>query len=157
MSDLPEARVSPSEPFTLVGCDCFGPFHVKNGRRQCKRYGLIFTCLYSRAVHLEMVYELSTDSFVNAYRRFVSIRGPVKKLFCDQGTNFVGGEAVLLKMGTEMKFNAPKASHAGGVWERMIGVSRRIIEGILLEHGEQLDDESLLTCLGLSRNCCYCQ
>ena len=145
MADLPEARVSPSEPFTLVGCDNFGPFHVKNGRRQCKRYGLIFTCLYSRAVHLEMVYELSTDSFINAYRRFVSLRGPVKQLFCDQGTNFVGGEAILLKMGTDVKFNAPKASHAGGVWERMIGVSRRIIEGILLEHGEQLDDESLLT------------
>ena len=48
-------------------------------------------------------------------------------------------------MGTDVKFNAPKASHAGGVWERMIGVSRRIIEGILLEHGEQLDDEGLLT------------
>ena len=145
MSDLPEARVSQSEPFTMVGCDAFGPFHVKNGRKQCKRYGLIFTCLYSRAVHLEMAYELSTDSFINAYRRFVSIRGPVKQLFCDQGTNFVGAEAVLLKMGTDVKFNAPKASHAGGVWERMIGVSRRIIEGILLEHGEQLDDEGLLT------------
>ena len=145
MADLPESRLSPSPPFTEVGCDCFGPILVKNGRRECKRYGLLLTCFYCRAVHIEMLYELSSDSFINGFRRFVSLRGPVRCLHSDQGTNFIGAADVLLKMGTDFKFNVPKASHAAGVWERMIGSARRVLEGILLEHSTRLDDESLLT------------
>ena len=145
MADLPPDRAAPSEPFRNVGCDGFGPFTVKNGRKEEKRYGLMFTCLACRAGHLEMAYELSTDSFLNAFRRFVCIRGPVDEMRCDHGTNFVGGEKELLKMGTQIRFNPPKASHAGGVWERMIGSARRILEGILMEHSTRLNDESLLT------------
>ena len=96
-------------------------------------------------MHIEICFSLSTDSFVNAFRRFISVRGPAKLLRCDQGKNFVGASADLLKMGCEMKFNPPVASHCGGVWERMIGSSRRVIEGILIDHGHQLDDESLMT------------
>ena len=147
MSDLPESRLSPGPPFVFCGCDVFGPFVIKSGRRQVKRYGVMFTCLASRAVHLEVVHSLSMDSFVNAFRRFVSIRGPVRELWCDQGTNFVGAKDVLLQMGCDMVFNPPAGSHRGGAWERMIGVSRRVIEGILCEHGSQLDDEGLVTVL----------
>ena len=147
MSDLPPDRLSTEPAFTNVGCDCFGPFMVKNGRSRVKRYGLMFTCLASRAVHIEMCHSLSTDSFINAYKRFVSIRGPVSLLRCDRGTNFVGARDDLIKMGCQVEFNPPDSSHRGGVWERMIGISRRVIEGILIEHGEQLDDESLLTTL----------
>ena len=147
MSDLPPDRLSTEPAFTNVGCDCFGPFMVKNGRSRVKRYGLIFTCLASRAVHIEMCHSLTTDSFINAYKRFVSVRGPVSLLRCDRGTNFVGGYKDLVKMGCQVEFNPPDSSHRGGVWERMIGVSRRVLEGILIEHGEQLDDESLLTIL----------
>ena len=145
MADLPADRAAPSGPFRNVGCDCFGPFNVKNGRKEEKRYGVLFTCLSCRAAHIEMAYELSTDSFLSAFRRFVCIRGPVDELRCDHGTNFVGGEKELLKMGTEMLFSQPKASHAGGVWERMIGSARRILEGILIQHSTRLNDESLLT------------
>ena len=145
MSDLPADRLSPGPPFLLCGTDLFGPFLVKCGRREVKRYGVMFTCLVSRAVHLEVVYSLSTDSFLNSFRRFVALRGPVRQLRCDQGTNFVGARGELLRMGCEIKFNPPASSHRGGVWERMIGVSRRVIEGILVEHGSRLDDEGLLT------------
>lgn len=79
-----------SAPFTYSGMDCFGPFIVKKGRTEHKRYGLIFTCLYSRVVHIEMLEDLSTDSFINALRCFISLRGTVRQLHCDQGSNFVG-------------------------------------------------------------------
>ena len=145
MASLPAERASPSPPFLFTGCDAFGPFIVKNGRKECKRYGIVFTCLASRAVHLEVVFSLSSDSFINAFKRFVALRGYVRSLFCDQGTNFVGAARDLVRMGCEMKLNPPAASHFGGAWERMVGSARRIIEGILVEHGTQLDDEGLLT------------
>lgn len=145
MADLPSCRVSPSPPFTFVGCDCFGHFITKTGRKENKRYGVMFTCLASRSVHIEVVFSLSSDSFVNSFRRLISVRGPVRELWCDQGTNFIGASKDLLHMGCEMKFNPPASSHFGGVWERQIGSARRVIEGILIEHGSQLDDEGLLT------------
>lgn len=145
MADLPEDRLSPCCPFWFSGCDLFGPFIVKSGRRECKRYGVMFTCLVSRAVHIEVVYSLTTDSYLNAFKRFVALRGSVREIRCDQGTNLVGARNELLKMGCDMVFNPPASSHRGGVWERMIGLARRIIEGILCEHGSRLDDEGLMT------------
>ena len=145
MADLPPDRLSPSGPFTYCGCDTFGPFSVKSGRRQVKRWGVIHTCLVSRAVHIEVVHSLSTDSFINAFRRFQALRGPVRMLRCDNGTNFVGAKGDLTKMGCDMEFNPPDSSHRGGVFERMIGAARRVIEGVLVEHAAQLDDEGLLT------------
>ena len=147
MADLPESRLTPEPAFTNVGCDCFGPFTVRIGRNDVKRYGVLFTCLASRAVHIEMCYSMTSDSFVNAFLRFINIRGPVRSLYCDRGSNFVGARDELLKLGCDMIFNPPYSSHRGGVWERMIGTSRRVLEGILVEYGKQLDDEALLTVL----------
>ena len=147
MANLPIDRLTPSPPFTFVGCDIFGPFSVKFRRGTVKRYGAIFTCLVSRAVHIEVVFSLSTDSFLNAFIRFTAIRGPVRLLRCDQGTNFVGSVEFLRNMNCDVQFNPPHASHRGGVYERMIGVARRIIEGILLEHSFKFDDEGFSTIL----------
>jgi hypothetical protein len=66
MADLPPDRVVVSPTFTNVGCDVFGQFPVKDGRKCMKRYGLIFTCLVSRAVHIEVLDDLSTDSFLQS-------------------------------------------------------------------------------------------
>lgn len=96
MADLPQDRVFPDElPFTRVGVDFFGPFEVKRGRAAVKRYGVIFTCLAVRAVHLEVASSLDTDSFVNALRRLIARRGQVSELRSDNGTNFVGAEREL--------------------------------------------------------------
>ena len=164
MSDLPVERLQPSAPFTFCGVDCFGPFFVKERRSQVKRWGIIFTCLSSRAVHLETVNAMSTDAFLNAYRRFVCRRGPVQRLYCDNGTNFVGGQSALKVALGEMDqqkikttllrdscdwidftFNPPHASHMGGVWERLIRCARSALTSLLMKNGEQLDDELLRT------------
>ena len=77
MSDLPEDRLETAPPFTYCAVDYFGPFIVKDGRKELKRYGVLFTCMASRAIHLETSDSLDTDSFINALRRFISL--PAKK------------------------------------------------------------------------------
>ncbi|XP_056017291.1 uncharacterized protein LOC130053762 [Ostrea edulis] len=166
MSDLPEDRLSPGPPFTFVGLDTFGPWSVlqrktRGGSAQQKRWAILFTCLVSRAVHLEVVDEMSSAAFINAYRRFVAIRGPIKLLRSDRGTNFVGAiqdlgiEAEFVEdgriaktletYGTSWKFNPPHSSHFGGSWERMIGTCRRILDNMLMQDRNKLTHDSLVT------------
>ncbi|KAJ8395856.1 hypothetical protein AAFF_G00027390 [Aldrovandia affinis] len=96
MSGLPEDRVSPDlPPFTHVGIDYFGPIEVKRGHARVKRWGVIFTCLVSRAIHLEVASYLDTDSCINALRRFICRRGPITSIRTDNRTNFVGAEKEL--------------------------------------------------------------
>ena len=93
MADLPCDRVLQNEhPFSSVGIDFFGPYIIKRGRSEVKRYGCIFTCLAMRAVHIEVTHTLETDSFINALRRFTSRRGTPKLIRSDNGTNLVGAE-----------------------------------------------------------------
>ena len=144
MSDLPPERVTPGEPpFSKVGVDCFGPFFVKDGRKQSKRYGVMFTCFTTRGDHIEIADSLDTSSFINALRRFQARRGQVRYIRSDNGTNFVGAEHelrqalaglnsdrvhnFLLKRGVEWVFNAPGASSHGGVWERQIRTTRKVL------------------------------
>ena len=124
-----------------------------------KRYGAIFTCLALRAVHLEISHSLDTDSFILALRRFIARRGQVKEIRSDNGSNFVGGERelrtmienwnqvkihqCLLQRGIKWIFNPPSASHHGGVWERLIRSTRKVLNGLVKE--QTLDDESLQT------------
>ena len=73
MAPLPVARVTQGQPpFSAVGVDYFGPLLVKYRRGTVKRYGCVFTCMATRAIHIEVSSDLSTDSFVQAVYRFVS-------------------------------------------------------------------------------------
>ncbi|XP_068738988.1 uncharacterized protein [Montipora capricornis] len=160
MAQLPCPRVSPfSPPFSSVGVDFFGPILVKEKRSQAKRYGCVFTCLTIRAVHIQVAHDLMSDSFIQVFTRFVSRRGAPIEVFSDNGTNFRGAETeikialrkwnsdristCLRRRGVQWYFNPPLASHAGGVWERMIRSIRKILHLLL---GNQLvDDQTLLT------------
>ena len=96
MADMPKDRVTPDlPPFSAVGIDFFGPFLVKRGRSQVKRYGCIFTCLVIRAVHIEVTHSLDTSSFINALRRFIARRGQPMEFRSDNGGNFVSAEKEL--------------------------------------------------------------
>ena len=172
MADLPYDRLQEAAPFTYSAVDCFGPYYVRERRSQVKRWGVLFTCLCSRAVHIETVNSLSADAFLNAFRRFVARRGPVRLLRSDRGTNFVGGRNELenafsemdedqLRRGilhhdcemTKFEMNVAHASHMGGhiscVWERMIRSARAALDGILRTQCQQsgFDDELLRTFL----------
>ena len=70
--------------WNYCGVDYFGPFFIKQERKEAKRYGAICSCLASRAVHIETADSLETDSFLNAIRRFIARRGPVHDLSSDQ-------------------------------------------------------------------------
>lgn len=61
MVDLPEDRMESIPPFTYCGLDCFGPFYMKESRKELKKYGLLFTCMCSRAVPIERLDDLTTD------------------------------------------------------------------------------------------------
>lgn len=95
MADLPEDRCKPSPPFSYVGVDTFGPMMVafrrtREGSANQKRCGLLFSCLVTRAIHIEIIEQLTSSSFINALRRFVAIGGPVTQFRSDRGANFVG-------------------------------------------------------------------
>jgi len=92
MADLPKDRTEPVPPFTYSVVDYFGPFYIKDGRKEVKRYGVIFTCMSSWAVHIETSNMLETDSYINALRRFLAERGPVRQIRSDHSTNFVGAK-----------------------------------------------------------------
>ena len=96
MARLPRDRVTPSKPpFSFVGGDCFGPFQVRRGKTMTKRYGVLFTCLSIRAVHVEIVYSLDTPSFINSLRRFMARRGRPEEIRSHNGGNFVSGNKEL--------------------------------------------------------------
>lgn len=95
MADLPPERPSMSPPFTYVGLDVFGPWEVitrrtRGGAAQSKRWAILFTCMSTRALHIEVIESMDSSSCINALRRLFALRGPVKQLRSDCGTNFVG-------------------------------------------------------------------
>ena len=161
MANLPKERLTPEDPpFTSVGVDYFGPLYVQQGRSHVKRYGCVFTCLTTRAVHIEITSSLDTDSFINALRRFISLRGNPSSVYSDNGSNFRAGEQemrtaiddwnqraiceFLRLKNISWKFNPPYASHMGGVWERVIRSIRKILTALL---GQQLVNEEMLRTL----------
>lgn len=162
MADLPADRVAiGGAAFLDVGLDYFGPLPIKRGRVREKRYGCLFTCMTTRAVHLEVAHSLDTSSFISCLLRFMARRGTPSLLRSDNGSNFIGAERELRQIVQELdndnvrramtdrgitwKFNPPLASHMGGVWERQIRSVRRILSGIARE--QVLTDEALRTVL----------
>ena len=143
MADLPVDRVTPGHPpFISVSVDCFGPLQVHHGQSLVKRYGVIFTCLAIRGVHIEVAHSLETDSFLMALRRFIARRGQVKEIRSDNGTNFTGGEraqGIHQRMESQqdsrsstseeyqVELQSPYGSHCGGVWERCIRTTRKVL------------------------------
>ncbi|XP_035907255.1 uncharacterized protein LOC118509982 [Anopheles stephensi] len=162
MAPLPKERLAAFvRAFTFVGLDYFGPVLVKRGRSNEKRWVALFTCLTIRAVHLEVVHSLSTESCVMAVRRFVARRGAPVEIFSDNGTNFVGASrqlqmeiqqrndilaATFTNEHTRWTFNPPGAPHMGGVWERMVRSVKAAISTVM-EVKNTPDDETFATVL----------
>ncbi|XP_068739286.1 uncharacterized protein [Montipora capricornis] len=147
MERLPYDRLQIAPPFSKVGVDFFGPLRVKYLRKEEKRCGCLFTCLVTRAVHLEVAFSLSTDSFLMCLRQFIARGGKPTVIYSDNGTNFFraycelreciydwnqdmnGG--VLNQEGIEWVFNPPAAPHMGGVWEPFVRSCKKVLDVVL--------------------------
>lgn len=93
MATLPPERTEAfKHPFTNTGIDYFGPYVVNIFRKTVKRYVVFFTCLVTRAVHLEVTDSLNTDSFLMAFQRFENRRGRPARVFSDNGTQLTAGQ-----------------------------------------------------------------
>ncbi|KAJ8724347.1 hypothetical protein PYW08_015821 [Mythimna loreyi] len=136
MGSLPASRCSPAKPFLHSGVDYAGPINVRTtkgrGQRSYKGYICLFVCMSTRALHLEVVSDMTTQAFLAAFRRFVSRRGHCAKLWSDNGTTFVGASRELRQIvehlhasvaehleatNTEWHFIPPHAPNFGGLWE----------------------------------------
>jgi hypothetical protein len=122
--------------FQFVGVDLFGPYVVKIGQRsEEKRYGVIFLCKVTRAVHLEMARSLTSESLIMTLDRMVARRGCPETIICDNGGNFQGLSNELRRLieehsdtiiqdqarkGIDFRFNPPGSPHWGGSYERSI-------------------------------------
>lgn len=100
LPDRAKLHPPPLTPFTNVGFDVFGPWVLETRRTRGravfnKRWGLVFTCLASRAIHIEILESMVAVSFLCALRQFFSTRGPVSPLRSNRGTNFVGAKIEL--------------------------------------------------------------
>lgn len=147
MGDLPKQRVTRHRPFSISGVDYAGPFTLRMGAKRskttAKTYIVIFVCLATKAVHIELATDLSTNAFLNAFARFTGRRGPCEEIHSDNGTNFHGANrrmkedlrewhtenfrAHLANNGTNWKFIPPAAPHQGGIWKAAVKSAKRHI------------------------------
>ena len=129
-----------------------------------KRYGCVFVCFRTRAVHIEMVYSLSTDSFISAFLRFFYTRsGAVREVWSDNATNFISASKELIKdasfdeklfkdtlskKGVDWQFIPARSPHQGGIWERMVKQVKTLLTAVYNQEGyRKLSDEEYMTYL----------
>lgn len=140
MGDLPKERVTPTRAFLNSGVDFAGPYQILmskgRGAKTTKAYISLFICMSTKAIHLELVGDLTSESFIGAFKRFVSRRGRCNHIWSDQGTNFVGANKELATAwadakfkletdvvetlaldGTQWHFIPAYSPHMGGLWE----------------------------------------
>lgn len=159
MGNLPRDRVIQNRPFYVSGVDFAGPFLIKDGKMRnrtiIKAYLCLFICFTTKAVHLEIVSDLSSNAFLSALRRFVSRRGICKVLYSDNGTNFIGAnrllqshqiENFLLENRIEWKFIPPHSPHQGGLWEASIKIAKFHAKRVLGNSHLTFEDLSTVFC-----------
>ena len=143
MADLPSQRLETGQPFKNAGIDFFGPLCVNWFRRTEKRYGLLVTCMATRAVHLEVAHALDIDSCIMALRQFFASRARPRSssLIAEQTSSGASSRELraLSKLMPERlgafeidwRFNPPAASHMGGVWERMVRSVKTCLQAVV--------------------------
>ncbi|CAK9801128.1 hypothetical protein ANTQUA_LOCUS2707 [Anthophora quadrimaculata] len=141
MGNLPATRVTAARPFYNCGVDYCGPFYVKErrfrNRARVKIYVAVFTCFATKAVHLEVAGDLTTEAFIAALKRFIARRGICRNIYSDNATNFVGADNELTALYRSLskderlrRFVTDKAiswhfipalsPHFGGLWEAAV-------------------------------------
>lgn len=144
MAELPKERLLPSPPFWNTACDYFGPMYVRISKRRTKKvFGVIFTCLATRAIHLDVAMGYSTEEFIHVLRRFCAVRGYPSSIRSDRGRQFVGAAKFIqqaieewnihhltkfcTEKGIKWKFVTPYAPHMNGCVEALVKTTKRAI------------------------------
>ncbi|VDK77869.1 unnamed protein product, partial [Cylicostephanus goldi] len=157
---LPHSRIDPSRPFAHVGIDLAGPFRIVDSeKQQCKRWVMLATCMTTRAVHLEIVNNLSANETINAIRRLIARRGKPEIIISDNGTNFTLSndilkdcenkifcdkvEEFLTTEKVEWRFITPLSPWKGGFYERMIGIMKNVLRKFM--NKRNIDERHFLT------------
>lgn len=145
---LPQERITPSRPFSITGIDYAGPVYIKPIHKRAaptKAYISVFVCFVTKAVHLELVSDLSTPAFLTALRRFIARRGCPAHIHSDNGKNFQGAKNELRELyqlmqkektseeiatycadqGIQWHMVPPKAPHFGGLWEAAVKIAKK--------------------------------
>ena len=142
MADLPMERITVAKPFQTVGLDLAGPIFTKP---KVKTYIAVFVCFVIKAVHFELVENLTKEACMSAIKRFTARRGLPQKLFSDNGRNFIGTRNDMIRLqeiinkdcncksignfvsqlGIEWLIIPPRAPHFGGLWEAAIKSMKR--------------------------------
>ena len=167
MGNLPAHRVQPSKPFYSTSLDFFGPIKVRlskgRGVKVEKAYGCIFICNSTKCTHIEAVPSLTSEDFINAFKRFTARKGWCTHVFCDNGTNFVGADKILqkeymlaIKQSTEdaakilandqvtFHFNIPIAPHMNGLAESTVKSIKHHLKRIIKDYSFTFDEISTL-------------
>ncbi|XP_076300572.1 uncharacterized protein LOC143218889 [Lasioglossum baleicum] len=168
IGNLPADRVTPARAFATCGVDYAGPFlivELGRARTARKAYICLFVCMVTKAVHIELAVDLTTDAFLNCLNRFISRRGRCQAIYSDNGTNFVGSRnelkelgillssrqhhdrilEVLAQEGIEWHFIPPRAPHFGGLWERGVRSIKTHMKRVIGE--QKLTFEEMYTML----------
>lgn len=162
MGALPKERVTVSPAFEVTGIDFCGPIHISarvRGRSPLKSYIAVFVCFTTKAIHLELAEDLSSEKFMEVLKRFIGRRGLCRQIHSDNGTNFVGTNRKLEEIKrlisvesnpllkgfnsenniewvyretTKWKFIPPRSPHMGGLWEAAVKSTKAILEKLLL-------------------------
>ena len=144
---LPRDRVNNIQPFATTGIDFAGPLNVKDGSTTRKVYICLFTCACIRAIHLELIPDLTVNSFMLAFRRFISRKATPKNIYSDNAQTFVAASSEIqreLNLNINWKFIPVGAPWYGGWWERMIGITKMTLKKVL---GRSLTNEETLRTL----------
>ena len=141
---LPSERVLGARPFQFTGLDYSGAIEVKDKKSIIKAYIALFTCLITRAIHLELAESLSTEDFLRVLTKFSSRRSYPQLLYSDNASSFHAASETLKvfaesgKVGSylmnnniQWKFITPRAPWQGGAWERMIGLTKTCMKKVI--------------------------
>lgn len=174
MGQLPASRVTLAQPFSTCGVDYAGSFLTKARTRSkvaVKSYLCIFVCFVTKAVHLELVTDRSTDAFINCFQRFIARRGRCRCIFSDHGTDFIGTRNKLAELNVLIKCKThdekianalnqeaikwrlipPHAPHLGGLWEGAVKSAKHHLTRVIGE--QRLTFEELYTLLTQIESC----
>lgn len=152
---LPEDRIRDAAPFEVTGVDLAGPLYLRD-KQKC--WIVLYTCAVYRAIHLELLTSLSSDAFLQTFRRFVARRGRPFIIYSDNGSNFCGASNLFTdpefaKIRNEAqiknitwKFIPPASPWWGGWWERLVGCVKQILRKVLGQASLNFEELNTVIC-----------